>query len=198
MPIIKNFLATISVLFWYKPQCRTEIHYKDEDNDRITVTYDDEFQAALENNPPAKFELVIKSIKDERDRLIKNRIVYCKGLCGNVGDYNEVVFKSHDLTLDKLALVHSHPIKLTKTPPPYEIIATLKILPGQSSYLGSFSSGIETQSYGAWGSSFSIESIRYGPINNSSSKSDNTYDNISKNKDLKSENFWKRIRKFFS
>ena len=86
-----------------------------------------------------------------------------------------------------LALVHSHPnIKLTTTPPPYNIIAIFKILPGQSSYSGSYSNGIETLNYGSWSSSFSIESIRYEPINNPIPKSDNTNDD----EDLKPKKSW--------
>src|SRR5688572_16913539 len=98
----------------------TEIHYNDEVNDRITVTYDDEFQIALKNDPPSKFELIIKSNlrmisnydKDERDRIIRAKLIYGERLFklfrspiylyGNVGDYNEIRFKSRSLTLNNL------------------------------------------------------------------------------------------------
>jgi len=55
------------------PKVETEIYYKDEDNDHVIVTFEDELIIALKSNPPVKFELVVKTAdSDEPPRTATN------------------------------------------------------------------------------------------------------------------------------
>jgi len=45
---------------------------------------------------------------------------------------------------------------LTEIPPPYDIIATIKILGSQDKFVGTESNGISSISYGTWGKAYTF------------------------------------------
>ncbi|RHZ49024.1 hypothetical protein Glove_535g45 [Diversispora epigaea] len=143
------------------------------------------FKEAKRNIKELEVEVkkILSNTKEAKknERPIKARIIYPESLRrgGTVDTYYEVVFKSSFLTLkcvhssslnpiygtgiytddsDLLkALIHSKPIKLSEDPPPYNILATIKILGTQSHYIGSYSNGLHSRDYGVWSNSFQIE-----------------------------------------
>src|ERR1043165_9070631 len=62
------------------------------------------------------------------------------------------------------ALVHSGKIEVSENPPPYNIIATLRFIPGCIRYVGSTSQGITTFDFGAYQSSYYIDDVRTIPL----------------------------------
>ena len=76
------------------------------------------------------------------------------------GHYYEVVFNRKSLqifTLLSLALVHSKGIEISEDPPPpYDIVAIVKIVGGRRCYVGSYSNYIQSEDYGPFESSFTI------------------------------------------
>ena len=61
------------------------------------------------------------------------------------------------------ALVHADKICLAHIPPPFNVIATVRFLPGCVTYVGSTRNDITTQSYESYGTSYVIEHVRLVP-----------------------------------
>jgi len=169
--------------FKISPNDKLTLYYRDEENDRVIITYDDELDLSLNpNNLFNTFELVnVEQNEGTNEVEPINKIRYPdENLGTDVGDYYEVIFESKYLisankkgtglwgtkiyTSDSdylKALLHSHSIKLTKIPLQHNIIATFKVLSGRTSYVGSNANGVKSCSYGNWSSSFTVEKYRY-------------------------------------
>ncbi|CAI2179858.1 9918_t:CDS:2 [Funneliformis geosporum] len=119
-----------------------------------------------ENNEIDEEKIFVSNVELSKDQVINNN------------DKIVVVFKSGFLTIKKAiesqsviwgtnvysqdsdllkALIHSKPIKLTANPPPYDIIATVKVLGKQLRFIGSFSNGVNSDDFDAWDRAFIVE-----------------------------------------
>ncbi|CAB4405149.1 unnamed protein product [Rhizophagus irregularis] len=165
-----------------------EIFYLDEENDRVIVSFEDELMLALRNSKIPVFEIIVKP------KTVDNECIYPQVPKGKPGDCVEVLVESQYLTLPNAmrddtkawgtysytndsdivkVLAHSEKVDLPDDPPPYNVIATLRLLPGNLKYIGTTIHGITTLNYGPYDLSYIIESIRLVPI------SEKSYFNIS-------------------
>ncbi|CAG8546375.1 7864_t:CDS:2, partial [Diversispora eburnea] len=153
---------------------RVELYYLDE-QDHIAVTFEDELALAMESSKVPIFELVVKQ------KAIDGFYTYPKVSKGKPGDVFEVLVESQWLTITNAtrddtkawgtfiytddsdvvkALAHTEKVELTDIPPEYNVIATVRFLPGCLKYYGSSCQGITTMSFGPYISSFIIEEVR--------------------------------------
>ncbi|GBC00738.1 hypothetical protein RclHR1_03960012 [Rhizophagus clarus] len=164
-----------------------ELFYLDEDNDRVIVSFEDELALALESSKIPIFEIVVKP------KVVDSECTYPQVPKGKPGDCVEVLVESQYLTLANAmredtkawgtytytndsdiikVLAHSEKIDLPDDPPPYNVIVTLRLLPGNLRYIGTTTRGVTTLSYGPYDLSYILENVRTVPIN------EKTYFNI--------------------
>jgi len=55
-----------------------------------------------------------------------------------------------------LALVHSQPIEISEYPPPYDIVAILKVIGKQPCYVRTYFNGIQSHDYAYYETSYTI------------------------------------------
>ncbi|CAG8536966.1 13316_t:CDS:2 [Funneliformis caledonium] len=136
-----------------------EIYYIDDDKDRIAISFEEELALAMENGKIQTLEIVTKP------KTVDDICVYPDVPNGKEGECLEVLIESEYLTIANATnsdtkawgtyiytndsdvvktLVHSEKIKLPATAPPYNVIATLRFLPGCIKYIGSASQGDRT------------------------------------------------------
>ncbi|CAG8597946.1 13530_t:CDS:2 [Acaulospora colombiana] len=158
---------------------RIEIYYLDDEGDHIAITFEEELALALESPNALTLELVVKP------KIIDAFYTYPKVSKGSPGDITEVLVEDQWLTIPSAtrndtkawgthiytgdsdlvkALVHTEKIELTDLPPRYNVIATLRFLPGCIKYIGSTSQGITTLNYGPYDLSYVIEDVRTVPL----------------------------------
>jgi hypothetical protein len=61
-------------------------------------------------------------------------------------------------------LVHSEKLVLTDDQPEFNVVATLRFVPGCIKYMGTQNNGITSQSYGAYDTSYIVENVRVVPL----------------------------------
>ncbi|CAG8633838.1 14340_t:CDS:2, partial [Dentiscutata heterogama] len=115
------------------------LSYPIEDVKTIPLTLKRDFSFTYPNISKGKIEDVIKILIESQ--WLTTTHVTTKNAWGT-----DIYTDDSDLVKD-----------LTDVPPQYDIIATIRFLPGQSSYNGSTRQKITTNSYGSWGLSYSIE-----------------------------------------
>uniref|UniRef100_A0A1D1YW51 RXT3-like protein C1259.07 n=1 Tax=Anthurium amnicola TaxID=1678845 RepID=A0A1D1YW51_9ARAE len=157
---------------------KVELCYIDEDGDRIMITHDDDMLLALSQERKPTFELLVKS------KVSEEMCLYPETAKGQPGEAVEVWIAAQYLTVASAtredtkawgtfvytddsdilkALVHADKICLAHVPPPFNVIATIRFLPGCVSYIGSTRNDITTQSYDNYGTSYVIEHVRLVP-----------------------------------
>ncbi|CAG8444562.1 3433_t:CDS:2 [Ambispora leptoticha] len=158
---------------------RIELCYTDEENDRVVISYEDELYLSLQNENPPTFDLIVKS------KIIGNAFLYPQPLKGNPGEEVDVWIPAKYLTLEHAlnevtkawgthiytddsdlvkVLVHSEKLLLDELQPKYNVVATIRFLPGCIKYFGSENHGITTFDYPAYGTSIVVEGVRMVPL----------------------------------
>jgi len=108
---------------------------------------------------------------------IYSEVTYPNVYDGRITDCNQITFKSEDLIISRVgevwgtkfyttdsdhlgAFLHMFPfVKLTNTPPDFDIIAIVQIQPDQSGYKGTLSNGIRSQDYKYYCTSFTFKTF---------------------------------------
>ncbi|CAG8522057.1 18852_t:CDS:2 [Acaulospora morrowiae] len=160
---------------------KIEIYYLDEEKDYVAITHQEELALAMETEDSLTLELIVKS------KIVESFCTYPKISRGNPGDIIDVLIEDQWLTLSNAlrddtkawgthiytedsdvvkALAHSEKIDLADLPPQYNIVATLRFLPGCIKYIGSTVQGITTLNYGPYDLSYIIEDVRAVPLDN--------------------------------
>ncbi|CAG8495761.1 2090_t:CDS:2 [Dentiscutata erythropus] len=150
---------------------RVELHFLDEENDRIVISFEDELALILASQKAPIFELIV----------VDNYYTYPKVAKSKPGEIAEVLIQSKWLTTASIirrdtkvwgtwiftddsdivkALVHMGKIELTEQPPQYNLIVSLRYLPGCLKYLGSTNEGVSSEDFGPHDASYIIESFR--------------------------------------
>ncbi|CAG8467753.1 590_t:CDS:2 [Ambispora gerdemannii] len=150
-----------------------------EEQDRVIISYDDELYLSLQGEKTPTFDLMIKS------KVIGNTFLYPQPLKGSPGELIDVWIASEYLTIDHAlneatkawgthiytddsdlvkVLLHSEKILLDELPPRYNVVVTVRLLPGCIKYIGSACHGIITNDYPAYGTSIVIEGVRTVPL----------------------------------
>ncbi|CAG8556679.1 15343_t:CDS:2 [Funneliformis mosseae] len=151
-----------------------EIYYIDDDKDRIAISFEEELALAMENGKIQTLEIVTKP------KTVDDICVYPDVPKGKEGECLEVLIESEYLTIANATnsdtkawgtyiytndsdvvktLVHSEKIKLPATAPPYNVIATLRFLPGCIKYTGSASQGVNSLNFGPYETSYIINGL---------------------------------------
>ncbi|CAG8640774.1 1668_t:CDS:2 [Dentiscutata heterogama] len=154
---------------------RVELHFLDEENDRIVISFEDELALILASQKAPIFELTVKT------KVVDNFYNYPKVAKSKPGETAEVLIQSKWLTTASIirrdtkvwgtwiftddsdivkALVHLGKIELTEQPPQYNLIVSLRYLPGCLKYLGSINEGVSSEDFGPHDASYIIESFR--------------------------------------
>ncbi|KAF0546650.1 Rxt3-domain-containing protein [Gigaspora margarita] len=154
---------------------RVELHFLDEENDRIVISFEDELALILASQKAPIFELIVKA------KVVDNFFTYPKITKSKPGEIAEVFIESKWLTTASIlrrdtriwgtllytddsdivkALVHLGKLELTEQPPSYNLIVSLRYLPGCLKYIGSSNEGITSEDFGPHDASYVIESFR--------------------------------------
>ncbi|GBC07100.1 hypothetical protein RclHR1_07250002 [Rhizophagus clarus] len=156
-----------------------KLFYFDEDNDHVIVSFEDELTLALESNKVPIFEIV------DKPKIVDRECIYPQVPKGDPGDCVKILVESQYLTLANAmrkdteawgtyiysndsdivkVLVHSEKMGLADDPPPYDVIVTLRLLPGNLKYIGTTNRGVTTLNYGPYDLSFIVENVRIVPV----------------------------------
>ncbi|CAG8751318.1 14357_t:CDS:2 [Cetraspora pellucida] len=154
---------------------RVELYYLDEENDRIVVSFEDELALILASQESPLFEMIV----------VDNFYTYPKVSKSKPGEVAEIMVPSKWLTTASIirkdtklwgtwiftddsdiikALVHLGKLELTENTPEYNLIVTLRYLPGCLKYIGSTNEEVTSEDFEPHDTSYVIESFRMAAL----------------------------------